>query len=229
MTDERDIILRAREIHHAYRNNGVETPVLHGIELRVRRGEFIIIMGPSGCGKSTLLNILGLMMRPTSGTIEIDGAPATSLADAGRTALRRDKIGFVFQRFNLLPVLSAQQNVALALTLRGESVDGRATTALERVGLSNKGHSKPNAISVGEQQRVAIARAVVGRPALLLADEPTGNLDSENATGVLDLLGELNKTEGLTVVMITHNEHLTDRADRVLTMRDGRFEEKDEG
>jgi putative ABC transport system ATP-binding protein len=219
-----DILLRARGVQHTYYAGSAGTPVLHGIDLDIRRGEFVMIMGPSGCGKSTLLNVLGLMMRPTSGMVEIDGIAAECLGDAARTAMRRDKLGFIFQRFNLLPVLSAEQNVALALKLRGERVDGQAVAALERVGLGAKRRSKPMALSVGEQQRVAIARALVGRPMLLLADEPTGNLDSSNAADVLKLLEELNQSDGLTTVMITHNEHLVDRADRVVMMRDGRLE-----
>jgi putative ABC transport system ATP-binding protein len=223
MKDTQDIILRARGIRHTYHSGGVATPVLHGVDLELGRGEFLCIAGPSGCGKSTLLNILGLMMQPTGGTVDIDGVPTASLKDGGRTALRRDKIGFVFQRFNLLPVLSVERNVGIALKLRGRSVDGQAVAALERVGLGDKCRSKPGALSVGEQQRVAIARAVVGRPRLLLADEPTGNLDSGNAERVLDLLADLNRSEGLAIVMITHNKDLLVRADRVLTMRDGRF------
>ncbi|HVP10056.1 MAG TPA: ABC transporter ATP-binding protein [Phycisphaerae bacterium] len=220
-----DILLRARGVRHTYYAGSVGTPVLHGIDLDVRRGEFVMIMGPSGCGKSTLLNVLGLMMRPTSGAVEIDGKATESLSDGERTAIRRDRLGFVFQRFNLLPVLSAEQNVALALKLRGRSADGQAAAALDRVGLEAKRRSKPAALSVGEQQRVAIARALVARPKLLLADEPTGNLDSANAAEVLNLLEELNRSDGLTTVMITHNEHLVDRADRVILMRDGRLEQ----
>jgi len=208
---------------HTYHADGVETPVLHGIDLELRRGEFVVVMGPSGCGKSTLLNVLGLMMRPTSGKVEIDGTETEGLSDSARTDLRRRKLGFIFQRFNLLRVLSAEQNVAIALRLRGGSSNGQAVTALERVGLAGKRRCKPGNLSVGEQQRVAIARAVVSRPMLLLADEPTGNLDSSNAAGVLDLLAELNRTEGLTTLMITHNERLAERADRVLVMRDGRL------
>ena len=225
MDNVEDILVRARGVRHTYYTGSVGTSVLHGIDLDIRRGEFVMIMGPSGCGKSTLLNVLGLMMRPTAGIIEIDGTSTEPLNDGERTALRRTKLGFVFQRFNLLPVLSAEQNVALALKLRGESVDGQAVAALERVGLGPKRRSKPMALSVGEQQRVAIARALVARPMLLLADEPTGNLDSSNATDVLNLLEELNRSDGLTTVMITHNEHLVDRADRVILMRDGRLEQ----
>jgi putative ABC transport system ATP-binding protein len=225
MDNVEDILIRAREVRHTYYTGSVGTSVLHAIDLDIRRSEFVMIMGPSGCGKSTLLNVLGLMMRPTSGMIEIDGTATGPLGDGERTALRRTKLGFVFQRFNLLPVLSAEQNVALALKLRGESVDGQAVAALERVGLGTKRRNKPTALSVGEQQRVAIARALVTRPMLLLADEPTGNLDSTNAADVLNLLEELNRSDGLTTVMITHNEHLVDRADRVIRMRDGRLEQ----
>ncbi len=223
MTTVSDHILKVRDVHYAYHTGGVATPVLHGIDLELRRGEFVIIMGPSGCGKTTLLNIIGLMMPARSGTVELDGAEVSSLDDAGRASVRRNKLGFVFQRFNLLPVLTVEQNVSLALRLRGDQLDGQAIRVLERVGLADKRHSKPNALSVGEQQRAAIARAVVRRPALLLADEPTGSLDSRNAQSVLDLLRELNASDGVTTLMITHNEHLADRADRVLFMHDGRF------
>lgn len=223
MATEPDIILRATNLSHTYGVGEAATPALHGVDLSVRRGEFVMIMGPSGCGKTTLLNILGLMMRQTSGVVEFEGRPTQTLGDGEHTALRRDRLGFVFQRFNLLPVLSAERNVALALQLRGERVDGQVLEALDRVGLSAKRRKKPGALSVGEQQRVAIARAVIRRPSLLLADEPTGNLDSRNAASVLDLLAELNRSDGLTIVMITHNEHVIDRADRVLTMQDGRF------
>lgn len=223
MTTGEDAILKVRDVHYTYHTGGVATPVLHGIDLVMRRGEFAIIMGPSGCGKTTLMNIIGLMMPAGSGSVELDGTVVSSLGDGGRSSVRRDKLGFVFQRFNLLPVLTVEQNVSLALRLRGDAVDGQAVRVLERVGLADKRHSKPNALSVGEQQRAAIARAVVRRPALLLADEPTGSLDSRNAESVLDLLRELNASDGVTTLMITHNEHLADRADRVLYMRDGRF------
>jgi ABC-type lipoprotein export system ATPase subunit len=225
MSNDQDIILRAKDICHTYRNGQVVTPVLHGIDLEVRRGEFVMIMGPSGCGKSTLLNILGLMMRPSGGSLEIDGTIANALGDGARTHLRRDKLGFVFQRFNLLGVLTAEQNVEMALKLRGTHANGRPQAALARVGLAEKRGCRPTTLSVGEQQRVAIARAIAGNPALLLADEPTGNLDSRSAGTVLDLIAELNAAEGLTTVMITHNEHIVDRANRVMMMCDGRLEQ----
>jgi putative ABC transport system ATP-binding protein len=223
MSESSEHILQARGVRHTYDQGAAAETVLHGIDVDIRRGEFVVIMGPSGCGKTTLLNILGLMMRPTAGAVTINGAAVQDLNDAARTHLRRDRIGFVFQRFNLLPVLSAERNVALALQLRGEGVDGRAVEALTRVGLEAKRRHKPGALSTGEQQRVAIARAIVRRPPLLLADEPTGNLDTHNAGLVLDLLRALNREDHLTIVMITHNERLADLADRVLHMRDGMF------
>ena len=223
MNDRDDMVLRAGGVRHTYHTDGIQTSVLHGLDLELRRGEFLAVMGPSGCGKTTLLHILGLMMHATDGSVEIDGQRVDDLSDGRRTAVRRDKLGFVFQRLNLLPVLTAVQNVALALRLRREPVDGQALAALDRVGLTHRRHNRPNALSAGEQQRVAIARALVCRPTLLLADEPTGNLDSQNAEAVLDLLVDLNGTNGLTIVMITHDERLARRADRVLFMRDGRF------
>jgi len=219
-----EVMINVEEVHHTYCHGGVNEPVLHGIDLRVRRGEFVIIMGPSGCGKTTLLNILGLMMPPTRATsVRIAGRETLGLVDSERTRLRRGTIGFVFQRFNLLPTITARQNVALPLKIRREPLDGQVDPLLERVGLAEFAHKKPGQLSVGQQQRVAIARALVGHPALLLADEPTGNLDSANAAGILSLLSDFHRAWGQTILMITHNEHLTVVADRVIHMRDGRF------
>ncbi len=218
-------MLELRTIEHEYASTGgVVERVLHGIDLNVRAGEFVVIMGPSGCGKTTLLNIIGLMTQPTrAAAFRIAGQDALALGETGRTALRRDTIGFVFQRFNLLPTISVRRNVCLPLNIRGAAVDGQPDALLDRVGLAALAHKKPGQLSVGQQQRVAIARALVGRPKLLLADEPTGNLDSENAEAVLRLLSEFHRAWGQTIVMITHNEGLTIAADRVLRMRDGRF------
>jgi ABC-type lipoprotein export system ATPase subunit len=219
-----DWMLDVRGLHHAYTHGPVVEPVLHGIDLQVRRGEFVVIMGPSGCGKTTLLNILGLMLRPTrAALLRLAGRETLGLSDAERTRLRRQALGFVFQRFNLLPTISVRENVALPLRIRGARADGQVQEMLERVGLADCARKKPGQLSVGQQQRVAIARAAVGRPALLLADEPTGNLDSHNAGVVLDLLTQFHRQFGQTIVMITHNEHLTVGADRVLRMQDGRF------
>ncbi len=222
MNDE--LMINVEGVHHTYCHGGVTEPVLHGIDLQVRRGEFVIIMGPSGCGKTTLLNIVGLMMFPTRArSVRVAGRETLGLLDSDRTRLRRERIGFVFQRFNLLPTISARQNVALPLKIRGEPLDGQVEPLLDRVGLAAFAHKKPGQLSVGQQQRVAIARALVGHPALLLADEPTGNLDSGNAYAVLSLLADFHREWGQTIVMITHNEHLTVTADRVIHMRDGRF------
>jgi putative ABC transport system ATP-binding protein len=223
MANDPDILLQARDVHHAYAHDGTAEPVLHGVDLVLRRGEFVVLMGPSGCGKTTLLHILGLMMRPTRGVVRLGGVDVAGLGESERTRLRRERIGFVFQRFNLLPILTALGNVELPLRLRRETLDGQAVAALRMVGLADKLARKPGRLSIGEQQRVALARAVVTRPQLLLADEPTGNLDSANAAAVLELLAELHRTCGLTTLMITHNEHLALRADRLLHMRDGRL------
>jgi putative ABC transport system ATP-binding protein len=219
-----DVMIDVRDLDHAYTHTGVVEPVLHGLSLQVQRGEFVVIMGPSGCGKTTLLNILGLMLSPTrAGSFRLAGQDMLGLGDAARTRLRRQAIGFVFQRFNLLPTISARRNVALPLRLRGVAADGQVDRLLAQIGLAEHVHKKPGQLSMGQQQRVALARAVVGAPALLLADEPTGNLDSANAAAVLALLSGFHRRLGQTVVMITHNEQLAVAADRVLRMRDGRF------
>jgi putative ABC transport system ATP-binding protein len=218
------LMIDVRELDHAYVHAGVVEPVLHGLGLQVQRGEFVVIMGPSGCGKTTLLNILGLMLAPTrAGCFRLAGQDMLGLNDAARTRLRREAIGFVFQRFNLLPTISARRNVALPLRLRGVAADGQVERLMAAIGLTEHAHKKPGQLSMGQQQRVALARAVVGSPALLLADEPTGNLDSANAVAVLELLSDFHRRLGQTVVMITHNEQLAVAADRVLRMRDGRF------
>ncbi len=218
-------ILIARGIRKSFRSGDVVTEVLRGLDVEVAAGEFVAVMGPSGCGKSTLLHILGLMMPPTSADeLSIQGLSVLGLSDSRRTELRREKIGFVFQRFNLLPVLSAEQNVRLALRLRGTEGNGLVDAMLEAVDLADSRRKKPGELSIGQQQRVAIARAMVTRPSLLLADEPTGNLDSDSAQKVLDLLRRFRDRDGQTIVMITHNPQCTEWADRVLRMKDGRFE-----
>jgi putative ABC transport system ATP-binding protein len=221
-----ELMIDIQGVHHAYEHDRVIEPVLHGIDLRVRRGEFVVVMGPSGCGKTTLLNILGLMMPPTRAEgLNLAGANALTLTEADRTRLRRELIGFVFQRFNLLPTVTARRNVGLPLEIRGENVDGQVDALIKRVGLANYADKKPGQLSAGQQQRFALARALVGKPALLLADEPTGNLDSANAAEVLDLLSAFHRDWGQTIVLITHNDNLAVAADRVLRMRDGRLSE----
>ncbi|MCK4341079.1 MAG: ABC transporter ATP-binding protein [Phycisphaerae bacterium] len=217
-------MIDVRGLHHDYTHGTVVEPVLHGLNLRVRRGEFVVIMGPSGCGKTTLLNILGLMMAPSRAeSVGIAGCETLGLSEAARTRLRRNELGFVFQRFNLLPTISVRRNIALPLRIRKAEADGQVGELIAQVGLAGCADKKPGQLSVGQQQRVAIARAVVGRPALLLADEPTGNLDSGNSTAILELLTGLHRQHGQTIVMITHNEQLTVTADRILHMRDGCF------
>jgi len=218
-----DTILETRDVTKVYRADGVGTPALRGVDLAVARGEFVSVMGPSGCGKSTLLYLMGLLATPTEGTVILAETDTGGLSDGERTRLRRAHIGFVFQRFNLLPTLSAEGNVALPLRLRGMAVGNRPREMLRAVGLKEKRRRRPNQLSVGEQQRVAIARALVTQPAVLLADEPTGNLDSEASDRVMDLVSRLHTEIGQTVVLISHNERVAARAERLIRMRDGRL------
>ena len=206
-----------------FRNGRLETPVLHDIDLEIQRGEFVAVMGPSGCGKSTLMHIIGLMLSASGGEILIDGKNAADLSDGERARVRRDKIGFVFQRFNLLPTISAYQNIAVAERIRGHKVDGQVDRALAAVAMSDKGGYKPGQLSIGQQQRVAIARAISHEPALVLADEPTGNLDSGNAERILELFSEIHRERKVAIMMITHSEAAASVADRIVHMADGRI------
>ncbi|MEV4427348.1 ABC transporter ATP-binding protein [Streptomyces sp. R-07] len=198
-------------------------------DLSVPRGAFVTVVGPSGSGKSSFLNILGLLDTPSAGTYLLDEIDVSGLTDAERTALRGRRLGFVFQSFHLLPHRSALENVALALVHNGtprRERDPRALAVLERVGLEHRAHALPTTLSGGERQRVAIARALVGRPSVLLCDEPTGNLDSANAGSILALLRELNE-DGMTIVMITHDPEVAANGGRTLTIRDGALDEAD--
>ena len=207
-----------------FRVDSMEVPVLRGIDLQIEQGELVAIVGPSGCGKSTLLHVLGLMCSHSRGNFEAWGQDVSQISQAQRTKIRREKIAFIFQRFNLLSVLSAWNNVAMALKIRGEHPDHQVGKALEEVGLVEKMNFKPGQLSVGQQQRVAIARALVCKPQVLLADEPTGSLDSQNSEAVLKLIRRLHDSRpGQTTILITHNPHIVDRADRVLEMMDGRI------
>jgi len=217
-----ETILETRGLTKVYRSDGVATEALRGIDLTVRPGEYVSIMGPSGCGKSTLLYLAGLLDTPTSGTVLLAGTDTRGLSDGGRTRLRRRHVGYVFPRFNLLPTLSAEANVALALRLRGRRTGDRARELLAAVGLEAKRRRRPDQLSVGEQQRVAIARALVTQPDLLLADEPTGNLDSETSERVLALIERMHAERGQTIVLITHNDQVAARAGRLVRMRDGK-------
>ena len=217
------IILRAENLEKTYRVGKVDVPALRGVSLSIKEGEFVAIMGPSGCGKSTMLHLLGGLLTPTAGTIIVDGEDLTAASDAKRTDIRRRKIGFVFQRFNLFPTLTAEGNLRLAERIHGNGGDdpARRREILRMLRLEDKMHHRPLELSGGEQQRVALARAVVNRPALVLADEPTGNLDTENSAIVLKMFRELNDRFNQTILMITHNPEAAASCQRVIQMRDG--------
>ncbi|GAA1583163.1 ABC transporter ATP-binding protein [Actinoplanes couchii] len=196
---------------------------LYGVELEVQRGEYVGVVGPSGSGKSTFLNVVGLLDRPTHGTYLLDGVDVSTISERDRTALRGQRIGFVFQAFHLMPYRNAVENVALATLYAGVRRKARlaaARDALDRVGLAHRAHALTNMLSGGERQRVAIARAILHRPSLLLCDEPTGNLDSDNAAAVLTLLDQLHR-DGMTIMVITHDSTVAARAERLVTIRDG--------
>jgi len=245
MAGDNEYILTAEALHKSYGHGRGRVEVLHGLDLAVRAGEFVAVMGPSGCGKSTLMHILGLITPPDSGVVTIDSreAPNTSLLteilrkprlllafpelrqllrdDRICTELRRTMIGLVFQRFNLISVLSAEDNVKTSLRVRGISPDGRTGELLEALGVSHVARRKPGEMSIGEQQRVAVARALAHRPKVLLADEPTGSLDSTSGQALLGILQQANQDDGQTIVMITHSAELASFADRTVYMQDG--------
>ena len=221
-------ILLTENLQMTYHVGKVDVNALRGVNFEVAPGEFVSIMGPSGCGKSSLLHILGGLLKPTSGRVIVDGEDLAAVSDAERTDIRRRKIGFVFQRFNLFPTLTAEGNLRLAESIhRGR--DGKPPDVAHRrevvrmLGLEDKMQHKPLELSGGEQQRVALARAIVSQPAIILADEPTGNLDSENSEIVLEMLVRLNQQFKQTIVMITHNPEAAAVAARIVEMRDGRI------
>jgi putative ABC transport system ATP-binding protein len=215
-------MIHVRNLRKTYRVGEVDVQALRGVDMDVSHGEFLAVVGPSGSGKSTLFNILGGLAAPTSGEVLIDGVDLRKLSDSQRTELRQRKVGFVFQKYNLLPTLSAADNIELAQSLAGiKQRPADFDQTLQLLGIKNRLDHKPSALSGGEQQRVAIARALVNQPALLLADEPTGNLDTANSDAVLDILRNLNKRIGQTILMITHNPEAAAYADRTVTMRDG--------
>lgn len=213
------------DLSMTYRSGKVEVPALQNVNLTLNHGEFIAVMGPSGCGKSTLLHLLGGLMQPTRGKILIDGIDISKLSDSDRTAIRRKKIGYIFQRFNLLPTLTAKGNIELAKKIHGNGHLGAngVDRILSMLGLTEKINFRPGELSGGEQQRVAIARAVINRPAIILADEPTGSLDSRNSQTVLQMLRDLNDKLGQTIVMITHDSDAASTASRVIEMKDGQI------
>lgn len=219
-------LIELKEVSKIFRTDEVETTALENVNINVDKGEFISIMGPSGCGKSTLLNIIGLLDSPTTGTVTLDGKSMAGLGDKALSAFRNAKLGFVFQSFHLINSLNVLDNVELPLLYRpgvsGSERTRLAKAVLERVGLSHRMKHHPGQLSGGQCQRVAIARAIVSNPEIVLADEPTGNLDSKMGAEVMQLLHELNKEDGRTIVMVTHNEEQARQTDRIMRFLDGR-------
>jgi putative ABC transport system ATP-binding protein len=217
-------MIKLQNIIKNYKMGEIEVPVLRGLSFHVDRGEMVAIMGPSGCGKSTLMNIIGCLDTPTSGSYFLDGAEVSTLTDSQLAELRNKKIGFVFQTFNLLPRTPAVTNVELPL-LYGNTANRtkRAMEALEKVGLVERAQHKPNQLSGGEQQRVAIARAMVNNPAIILADEPTGNLDSKASLEIIQIMRRLNAEEGITIILVTHERDIAVHSQRIVFLRDGQI------
>jgi putative ABC transport system ATP-binding protein len=218
-------MIRLENVDKIYLTERVETLALHNINLDVTQGEFVSIMGPSGCGKSTLLNLIGLLDRPTTGSLSLDGGKINGAGDKALAKLRNEKLGFVFQSFHLVPDLTVVDNVEIPLLYRKMTAKDRrkmALAALDRVGLASRVHHFPTQLSGGQQQRVAIARAIVGKPRILLADEPTGNLDSQMGDEIMEILHGLNREQKTTVVMVTHDERLAKQTDRIVRLFDGR-------
>jgi putative ABC transport system ATP-binding protein len=219
------MIIDIRDLGKVYRNGDIEVEALKNVTFSIDRGEFVSIMGPSGSGKSTLMNIIGCLDRSSSGNYDLDGVDISELDDVKLARIRNLKIGFVFQAFNLLPRITALQNVELPMVYAGVSSKDRRTramNALDRVGLLSRMHHKPNEMSGGQKQRVAIARALVNNPAIILADEPTGNLDSASGEEIMAVFQELNR-EGVTIVLVTHEPDISEHTKRVVSFRDGRL------
>jgi len=219
-------VLVAENLVKNYRTDSVETPALRGVDLEMAKGEFTAVAGPSGSGKSTLLHLLGGLDRPTSGEVFLEGKALSKLSPEELAKLRLSRIGFVFQAYNLIPVLTVLENVAFVLELRGvprEERERKAREILAELGVEKYARQLPHRLSGGEQQRVAVARAVVGAPAIVLADEPTANLDGENSRALIDLMRRLNGSRGTTFLFATHDSRLLDRVKRLLTLEDGRI------
>ncbi len=224
------IILRTESLKKEYAMGKLTVKALNGVNIEIKKGEFVALMGPSGSGKTTLLNLIGLLDEPSSGEIFIDKCQMSNLVDEEKTNMRLEKLGYVFQFFNLINELTAIENVGLPLLLKGipkKEADAKAKEHLKLVGLEHRMHNKPNELSGGEQQRVAIARALTGEPVLLLADEPTANLDSKTADEIIGLFRKLNSERGETIFMVTHEPELGKRTDRIIRLRDGVVEKEE--
>ena len=217
-------MIKVTDLNKEYRTGRVVVHALRGVDFEVDEGGFTAVAGPSGCGKSTLLYLLGGLLKATSGTATIDGFDITGASDSQLTAFRRDNIGFVFQKFNLIGALSVYDNLKIACRIQGrlDGAESRIRKMLERVGLESKVDMRPLDLSQGEQQRVAVARALIKEPKILLADEPTGNLDSENSLNIMDLFRSMSSDHGHTILMITHDRTLASMTDRIIEMKDGR-------
>ncbi len=223
-----ETVLKIENLSKTFRLGKRKIQPLNGLDLEVKRGEFIAIMGPSGSGKTTLLNLIGCIDKPTDGKIAIDNVDISHMPESQLYKIRRDKIGFVFQNFNLLPYLNARENVELAMELAGKFKGQRKQRALEllgTVGLSGREQHRPQYLSQGEQQRVAIARALANEPAIILADEPTGNLDATNKQEIVKLLSDLNQKQGTTIIMVTHDEQMAASTERLLLLSEGKIKE----
>jgi len=218
-------MIQLEGVDKVYRTDRIETVALSSINLDVKPGEFVSVMGPSGCGKSTLLNVIGLLDEPTKGRVQLNGSVISSYRDAALARMRNKELGFIFQTFHLIPDLSVVDNVEIPLLYRRMAGSERrklALAALDRVGLTSRIHHFPSQLSGGQQQRVAIARAIVGSPRILLADEPTGNLDSQMGDEIMHILHSLQKDSGTTIVMVTHDPRLADQTQRIVRLFDGR-------
>lgn len=219
-------VIKATELTKTYNPDKIPVRALRGVNLAIKKGEFTAIVGPSGSGKTTLLNIIGGLDRPSSGTIEVGGKNISQLSDNQLIDFRKDNIGFVFQSYNLIPVLTAKENVEFIMMLQNRSKkerDDRAEALLTAVGIADKMDKRPSELSGGQQQRVAVARALASKPTFILADEPTANLDSESTAGLLDMMAEMNREENITFVFSTHDQRVIDRARRVVTLVDGKI------
>src|ERR1700760_9344 len=220
-----DVMIQVNGLTKTYQVGDVAVHALRGVDLEIKKGEFVAIVGASGSGKSTLFHILGGLTPPTSGSVRINGRDMAGMTSAERTEIRKTTVGFVFQKYNLLPTLSAEDNIRIVQSIGGRqtSFDPAFQEVLQLLGIADRMKHKPRALSGGQQQRVAIARGIVNSPAILLADEPTGNLDSENSAAVLKLIKDLNRRMGQTILMITHDAEAAAYADRIVRMRDGRI------